>query len=90
MRNVAVVFGGKSCENEISILTGVFVLNVLDREKYNPVPVYVHTDGGTYTSSKMNDLRVFKERKYGCFERIFFDGGTMYALNAILRGRTEA
>lgn len=82
MRNVAVVFGGKSCENEISILTGVFVLNVLDREKYNPVPVYVHTDGGMYTSSKMNDLRVFKERKYGCFERVFFDGGTMYALNA--------
>lgn len=82
MRNVAVVFGGKSCENEISILTGVFVLNVLDREKYNPIPIYIHTDGGAYTSSKMNDLRVFKEKRYSSFERIFLDGGSMYALNA--------
>ncbi len=82
MRNIAVVFGGKSCENEISVLTGVFVLNVLDRERYAPVPIYVHTDGGIYTSPKMNDMRIFKERKYGCFERIFLDGGTVYALNA--------
>ena len=39
MRKVAVLFGGKSCEHEISVLTGVFVLNLIDREKYLPVPV---------------------------------------------------
>ena len=38
MRKVAVFFGGKSCEREISILTGVFALNLIDREKYIPVP----------------------------------------------------
>lgn len=81
MRKVAVVFGGRSCENEISILTGVFVLNVLDREKYDPIPIYIHTDGGTYTSKKMTDLKVFKEKRYAEFERIFLDGGTVYALN---------
>ncbi len=82
MRKVAVFFGGKSCENEISILTGVFVLNILDRERYTPVPVYAHTDGGLYTSPKMSDLNFFREKKYAEMERIFFDGGTMYALNA--------
>ena len=81
MRNVAVVFGGQSAENEISVLTGVFVLNVLDREKYNPIPIYVHTDGGLYTSPKMFALKTFQEKRYGCFQRIFLDGGTMYALN---------
>ena len=81
MRKVAVLFGGKSCENEISILTGVFALNLLCREKYIPVPVYIHTDGGIYTSPKMFSLDVFKEKKYASFERIFFDGGSMYALN---------
>ena len=85
MRNVAVVFGGKSCENEISILTGVFVLNLLDRGKYAPIPIYIHTDGGMYTSSKMNDLKIFKEKRYSCFERIFMDGGTVYALNGSKR-----
>ena len=81
MRTVAVIFGGKSCENEISILTGVFVLNVLDREKYTPIPIYIHTDGGMYTSSKMTSVDVFREKRYSSFERIFIDGGTVYALN---------
>lgn len=79
MRKVAVLFGGKSCENEISVLTGVFVLNLIDREKFDPVPIYLHTDGGMYTSSKMTDLSVFRERRFSSFERVFFEGGTLYA-----------
>ena len=81
MRKVAVVFGGKSCENEISVLTGIFVLNVLDRAAYQLLPVYVHTDGGFYTSPKMFSLESF--RSGGCekFQPIFFDKGTVYALN---------
>lgn len=82
MRKVAVFFGGKSCENEISVLTGIFVLNLLDREKFSPFPVYIHTDGGTYTSPKMTDLNFFKEKKVSQFQKIFFDGSTVYALNA--------
>ena len=85
MRKVAVVFGGKSCENEISVLTGVFVLNVLSREQYDPIPIYIHTDGGMYTSPKMAEVKVFKERRYSCFERVFMDGGTVYALNGAKR-----
>ena len=85
MRKVAVLFGGNSCENEISVLTGVFVLNVLDDRKYEIIPVYVHTDGGMYTSKTMRDLSVFREKKYANFERVFFDGGSLYALNGSKR-----
>lgn len=79
MRKVAVLFGGKSCENEISILTGVFVLNLIDKTKFSVVPLYIHTDGGIYTSPKMTDIAVFRDKKYGCFERVFLDGGVLYA-----------
>ncbi len=79
MRKVAIFFGGRSCENEISILTGVFVLNAIDREKYVPLPVYVHTDGRTYTSEKMTDLNFFREKRYTEMEKIFFDDGACYA-----------
>ena len=85
MRKVAVFFGGKSCENEISVLTGVFVMNLLDGEKYSVLPVYIHTDGGMYTSPKMKDVAVFREKKYASFERIFFDRGTVYAFNTSKR-----
>ena len=76
-----VLFGGNSCENEISVLTGVFVLNVLDRTKYDVLPIYIHTDGGMYTSEHMRDLTVFRDKKYSHFQRVFFDGGSLYALN---------
>ena len=81
MRKVAVLFGGKSCENEISVLTGVFVMNLIDREKFTPVPVYIHTDGGIYTSPKMTNLETFKQKNYRDFQRVVFDGGYLYALN---------
>lgn len=81
MRKVAVFFGGKSCENEISVLTGVFALNVLDRTKYTVYPVYIHTDGNMYTSVKMTDLELFREKDMSKFQRVFFEGGGMYALN---------
>ena len=64
MRKVVVIFGGKSCENEISVLTGVFVMNIIDREKYAIVPVYIHTDGMAYTSPKMTNLDTFKQKDY--------------------------
>ena len=80
MRKVAVFFGGKSCENEISVLTGVFVLNVLDREKYQLYPIYIHTDGGMYTDKKMTDLSVFKKGDFSGFDRVILDGGVLYAV----------
>lgn len=86
MRKVAVFFGGKSCENEISVLTGIFVLNLLDRAKYTPVPIYVHTDGGMYTSSAMYDLESFRRKKMENFQKIFLDGATVYAFNPKKKG----
>lgn len=81
MRKVAVFFGGKSCENEISILTGVFILNLIDKERFSPIPIYIHTNGGMYTSSAMENLNVFKEKKLSEFKKIILDGGSVYALN---------
>ncbi|MBQ9728350.1 MAG: ATP-grasp domain-containing protein [Clostridia bacterium] len=81
MRKVAVFFGGKSCENEISVLTGIFALHLLDREKYTPVPVYIHTDGSMYSSPKMRDIKIFREGKFASFERVFFEGGTLYSIS---------
>lgn len=43
--NVAVVFGGRSGEHEVSILSARSVIENLDREKYNVIPLYVSRDG---------------------------------------------
>jgi len=41
MKNLAIFYGGKSAEHDISIITALQVLNNLDKQKYNIVPVYI-------------------------------------------------
>lgn len=77
MRKVGVVFGGRSCENEISVLTGVFVARLL-KESFEVFPIYLHTDGKAYTSPKMTELDTFKGGKTDKFERIIIEDGKLF------------
>ena len=43
--NVAVVFGGRSGEHEVSVMSARSVIENLDRGKYNVLPLYVSRDG---------------------------------------------
>ena len=52
VKQVAVFFGGKSAEREISVLTGVLAMKLIDSEKYRAVPIYIHSDGRFYTSDE--------------------------------------
>ena len=74
VKNVAVFFGGDSAEREISVLTGLFVLNVLDKTKFSPIPLYLHSDGGIYTSRQMTSVEFFKEFCVKKAERVILDG----------------
>ena len=60
MKNVIVIFGGESCEHDVSVITGVMALNAIDKKLYNPIPVYVGKNGRWYTHQKMNDVSMFK------------------------------
>ena len=42
---IAVLFGGRSGEHEVSIRSAASVLNALDREKYEVIPVAIGKDG---------------------------------------------
>ena len=87
MRKVAVIFGGTSCEREISILTGVLAMNLIDRERFEPVAVYFHSDGKAYSSPQMSSVDFFKEFDGGkCSEVVFLNG----ELHKLKRGKLKA
>lgn len=81
MRKVAVLFGGRSCEREISVLTGVFAACILQAAGHSVLPVYLHTDGKMYTASGMFDVGFFRAFSLKRCRQIFFDGRTVYAMN---------
>lgn len=59
--NVVVLFGGRSTEHEISIISAVQVLNALNKEKYNIIPIYITKKGewlrGDESFSKVETFR---------------------------------
>lgn len=63
MKNVLVFFGGKSCEHDVSVLTGVMTANCLDGEGYNSVPVYVGKNGKWYGGEELKNLGVYDGKR---------------------------
>lgn len=37
---IALIFGGKSVEHEVSVITGIQALMSMDTDKYEVIPVY--------------------------------------------------
>ena len=56
---VAVFFGGKSFEHDVSILTGLQVIQAMDSTKYESFPVYVASDGTWWTGDLLLDTKVY-------------------------------
>ncbi len=72
MKNIVVIFGGKSCEHEVSVITGVLTLNSVDKENYNPIPVYVTTSGEWYTGDELKDISFYKNKDFKKLKRVTF------------------
>lgn len=62
MKTIAVIFGGRSVEHDVSIITAHIPVidTLLASGKYDIWPVYIAKDGSWYSSKKMNDLAYFK------------------------------
>ena len=58
---VGVVFGSRSVEHEVSIVTGLQVIGALDRSKYEPVPIYITKDGRWLIGEQLARIESYKD-----------------------------
>ncbi len=61
--NVAVFFGGRSVEHEISVISALQAINAFDKEKYNIIPIYISKQGRWYTGDNLLDIRNYRDMK---------------------------
>ena len=61
IKNLAVLFGGRSVEHEISVITALQLINVLDVERYRPIPVYIAQSGRWYTGEALLNKEFYKK-----------------------------
>lgn len=59
--NVAVFFGGRSVEHEISVISALQAINAFNVDKYNIVPIYISKQGRWYTGKDLLDIRNYKD-----------------------------
>jgi len=60
-KNIAVIFGGRSAEHDVSIITAhtPIIQSLKITGRYEVIPVYIAKDGSWYSDQAMNDLAYF-------------------------------
>lgn len=60
---VGILIGGKSVEHEVSIITGLQVLDNIDKEKYEPVIIYIQKDGRWFLGKSLCEISNYKNKQ---------------------------
>jgi D-alanine-D-alanine ligase len=58
---VGVVFGGRSVEHEVSVITAQQAIAALPKDRFVAVPVYIAKSGVWYTGPSMGDVALFAD-----------------------------
>lgn len=58
---VAVLFGGKSVEHEVSVISGIQAVMNMDTEKYEVIPVYLTKDNEMYIGEEIGRIESYKD-----------------------------
>ncbi|MBP3250435.1 MAG: D-alanine--D-alanine ligase [Ruminococcus sp.] len=59
--NLAVLFGGRSVEHEVSVISAVQAMASLNKDKYNIIPVYMTKKSEFWTGEKLMDINAYKD-----------------------------
>ena len=58
---VACIFGGKSVEHEVSVISGIQAVMSMDTEKYDVLPVYMTKDNTMYVGDDIGNIEAYKD-----------------------------
>ncbi len=98
MKTIAVIFGGRSTEHDVSIVTALAsVVKPLELTKqYKVEPIYIAKDGKWYWHEKLKDIALFSSGGLDAFlnkqqpVNVQFDGGMTLVKQPSLTGRAKS
>lgn len=97
METVAVIFGGRSAEHDVSIITALAsIIKPLElSRRYKVEAVYIAKDGAWYWDEKLKDINIFSSGKIQDFlhrtqpASVQFDGGLVLVKASGIAGRKQ-
>ena len=61
---VAVLFGGRSVEHEVSVISGHQVMDALDQAGFPVLPIYITKQGDWYAGEGLHNLDIYREQTF--------------------------
>ena len=58
-RQLGVIFGSRSCEHEVSIISAVQLMRAANPEHYDMIPIYITQKGEWYTGAALMDIATY-------------------------------
>lgn len=97
METIAVIFGGRSAEHDVSIITALSsIIKPLElTKKYRIEPIYIAKDGAWYSDPKLKNIELFTTNNISDFIRrltpisVQFDGGMKIIKASGIAGRKQ-
>ena len=76
MKNLAIFYGGKSAEHDISIITAIQVMQNLDKSKYNIVPIYIDKNNKWISPKDYVNINIYAKNNVKGIDLVvgFFNG----------------
>ena len=59
-KQLGVIFGSRSCEREVAIISAVQLMRHINPEKYETIPIYIDENGIWYTGEPLKEIDTFK------------------------------
>src|ERR671923_257691 len=60
-KSVAVLFGGRSVEHEVSVITGHQIMDALKAAGHRALPIYLAKDGEWYAGESLHNLELYTD-----------------------------
>ncbi|MDR2523842.1 MAG: D-alanine--D-alanine ligase [Synergistaceae bacterium] len=58
---VGVLFGGRSVEHEVSVISGIQAIHAFDKTKYETVPIYISKTGEMFTGDAIGRIEEYRD-----------------------------
>ena len=78
MKNLAVIYGGNSCEKDISIITALQAISAIDKSKYKVFPMF--WADGFYILENYNEIDTYTSGAKYVGKRVTFDNNQLFAI----------
>ncbi len=58
-KQLGVIFGSRTCEHEVAIISAVQLMRNVNREKYDVIPIYISQKGEWFTGDALMDIKTY-------------------------------